>query len=236
MVWPNERHNELVIGLAEGKVKVGILKTNKSQSIYGTDSFVVSVSASPNGQSVVSGHLDNSIITFNLETKAKTKIMHSTIPYSLAWGSHILAAGNDGKVAFYEVTGDCFQRFDYSKDEKVKEFTCAAFNATGETCVVGNFNRFYVYNFNQKRPQWDEITCKQIENYYSVTSVGWKSDGSKIGIGSLCGSVDVFDVCLKKSRYKGKFEFTYVSLSQVIVKRIENAQRIVLKSNMGHEI
>jgi len=48
--------------------------------------------------------------------------------------------------------------------------------------------------------------------------------------------VDIFDVCLKKSSYKGKFEFTYVSLSQVIVKRIENGQRIVLKSNMGHEI
>ena len=27
------------------------------------------------------------------------------------------------------------------------------------------------------------------------------------------GSVDVFDVCLKKAKYKGKFEFTYVSLS-----------------------
>lgn len=153
------------------------------------------------------------MIAYNLETKAKTKLKHSSIPYALAWGSHILAAGNDGKIAFYEPTGDCFQRFDYSKDEKVKEFTCAAFNASGETAVIGNFNRFYVYNFNAKRPQWDEICCKQIDNYYSVTAVAWKQDGSRIGIGSLCGSVDCFDVCLKKSRYKGKFEFTYVSLS-----------------------
>jgi intraflagellar transport protein 172 len=147
-VWPHERHNELCLGLAEGKVKLGILKSNKSQSIYGQDSFVVSMSSSPNGQSIVSGHLDGSILTFNLDTKAKTKIQHSTIPYALAWGSHIMAAGNDGKVAFYELSGDCFQRFDYSKDEKVKEFSCAAFNITGETCIVGNFNRFYVYNFN----------------------------------------------------------------------------------------
>jgi len=236
MVWPYERHGDLVIGLAEGKIKMGNLKTNKSQSIYGSESFAVSLSASPNGQWVCSGHLDGSILTFNLETKAKSKIQHTTIPYALAWGSHILAGGNDGKVHFYEQTGDCFQRFDYSKDERVKEFTCASFNATGETAIVGNFNRFYVYNFNSKRPQWDEICCKQIENYYSVTSVSWKSDGSKIGIGSLCGSVDVFDVCLKKQKYKGKFEFTYVSLSQVIVKRIENGQRIVLKSQQGHEI
>ena len=56
----------------------------------------------------MSGHLDNSILTFNLDTKAKSKIMHTTIPYALAWGSHICAAGNDGKVAFYELGGDCF--------------------------------------------------------------------------------------------------------------------------------
>ena len=166
----------------------------------------------------------------NLDTKTKTKIMHSTIPNALAWGQHILAAGNDGVVAFYEASGDRFHHFDYSKDDRVKEFTCAAFNATGETAVVGNFDRFYAFNYNAKRPTWDEIACKKIQNYYSVTSVAWKHDGSKIAIGSLCGSVDNFDVSLKKSRYKGKFEFTYVSLSQVIVQRLESQQKIVLKS------
>jgi len=50
MVWPNERHNELIIGLAEGKVKAGILKSNKSQSLFGLESFVVALSASPDGQ------------------------------------------------------------------------------------------------------------------------------------------------------------------------------------------
>lgn len=101
---------------------------------------------------------------------------------------------------------------------------------------MGNFNRFYVYNYNSKRPQWDEICCKQIENYYSVTAVAFKPDSSKIGFGSLCGSVDVFDVCLKKAKYKGKFEFTYVSLSQVIVKRTDTGQKSILKSEAGHEI
>ena len=161
---------------------------------------------------------------------------HSAVPYALSWGSHVLAGGNDGKVCFYETTGDCFQRFDYSKDDKVKEFTVAAFNATGETCLVGNYDRFYCYNFNSKRPQWDEICCKKIENYYSVTAACWKHDGSKIAIGSLTGSVDVFEMALKKSRYRGKFEFTYVSLSQVIVKKIDNGSSIVLKSTQGQEI
>jgi len=30
MTWPRERHNDIVFGLAEGKVKAGLLKTNKS--------------------------------------------------------------------------------------------------------------------------------------------------------------------------------------------------------------
>jgi len=213
MTWPHERANDLIIGTAEGKVRVCMSKTNKSQSLFGQESFVVSISSSPDGNSVVAGFLDNSIVTFHLDTKNKGKIVHSTIPYALSWGSHIVAGGNDGKIAFYEPTGDCFQRFDYSKDEKVKEFTCASFNASGETCLVGNFDRFYVYNFNTKRPQWDEICCKKIENYYSVTAACWKPDGSKLCVGSICGSVDIFEICLKKARYKGKFEFTYVSLS-----------------------
>ena len=93
-----------------------------------------------------------------------------------------------------------------------------------------------MYNYNQKRPNWDEISCKVIENYYSVTALSWKNDGSKIAFGSLCGSVDIFDVCLKKAKYKGKFEFTYVSLSQVIVKRSDTGAKTMLKSEAGHEI
>jgi intraflagellar transport protein 172 len=81
---------------------------------------------------------------------------------------------------------------------RLGEFTCAAFNTTGETVIVGNFERFYVSNFNAKKNQWDEFCFKQIEYYKCVTSVAWKSDSSKIAIGSDCGSVDIFDVYLKE--------------------------------------
>ena len=50
------------------------------------------------------------------------------------------------------------------------------------------------------------------------------------------GQVDLFEGCLKKVNYKNKFEFTYVSPCQVIVKRLLNGSRIVLKSTYGHEI
>lgn len=43
-------------------------------------------------------------------------------------------------------------------------------------------------------------------------------------------------LALFRSGYRGTHEFTYVSLSQVIVKSIATGHRIVLKSNVGFEI
>ena len=38
-----------MFGVAEGKVKMGNLKTNKSVTLYTTDSFVVTIAASADG-------------------------------------------------------------------------------------------------------------------------------------------------------------------------------------------
>ena len=55
-------------------------------------------------------------------------------------------------------------------------------------------------------------------------------------MGSLCGGVELYDACIRRVRYKGAFEFTYVSKSTVIVKRLSSGHRIVLTSHFGHEI
>jgi len=52
----------------------------------------------------------------------------------------------------------------------------------------------------------------------------------------LCGGVELFDCCLRRSVYKNKFEMTYVGLSQVIVKNLSSGTRVVLKSHYGHEV
>jgi intraflagellar transport protein 172 len=75
-----------------------------------------------------------------------------------------------------------------------------------------------------------------VQNMYNVTALGWKLDGSRLAVGTLCGGVDMYDACIRRQKYKGKFEFTYVSQSQVIVKRIASGTRIVLKSHFGYEI
>ena len=54
--------------------------------------------------------------------------------------------------------------------------------------------------------------------------------------GTLCGGVELFDCCLRRSVYKNKFEMTYVGLSQVIVKNLSSGTRVILKSFYGYEI
>jgi len=237
MCWPLARQNEIFFGLAEGKVRIGYIKKQyKSESLYGTSSYVVSMACSPDGNSIISGHLDHSIIRMNLEKKEKVQIVqHSSIPYALDWGANIMAAGNDQILTFYDENGAVVQKFDYSSDDTVKEFTVANFNPSGESVAVGNFNKFFVYTYNQRRKQWDETTVKKIENYYSISSIAWKKDGSKLCTGSLCGSVDMFDMCMK-IQVKGKFQFTYVSPSQVIVTRQDTKERAMMKSSTGNEI
>jgi hypothetical protein len=56
---------------------------------------------------------------------------------------------------------------------------------------------------------------------YSVSSIAWKFDGSRLALGTVTGAVDLYDACIRRYRYKGKFEFTYVSLSQAIRARAQ---------------
>lgn len=57
---------------------------------------------------------------------------------------------------------------------QVKEFSSCAFNPTGECCVVGNFNRFFVFVRNARAGVWEEAGDKVVENYYTVSALAWK--------------------------------------------------------------
>ena len=250
LAWPRSHPNKVVFGMSDGKVKVGQLKNNKYQTLFNSESYVVSIAPSPDGHGVVTGHIDGSLYLFYFEDASgvpshRKLCQHSSPPYALGWGESIVAAGTDQRVVFYDLHGDSAKIFDYSMKAKddaeadVREFTCAAVNPSGETIVLGNYNKFFTYNFSARQSTWNQIGVKSIENLYSVTAATWKPDGSRLTIGNLCGAVDIFDACIKRMNYKGQFEFTYVSPSNVIVKRLsgENAgHRIVLKSHFGCEI
>jgi intraflagellar transport protein 172 len=109
LTWPRNKPHDLIFGLAEGKVKVGQLRSNKAQTLYSLDNYVVAVSASMDGDQVLSGHLDGSIYKYNIETQQAVKIVqHGSPPYALDWGEHICAAGNDSRVIFYKEDGSVF--------------------------------------------------------------------------------------------------------------------------------
>lgn len=93
----------MVFGLAEGKVRMGLLKSNKSNGLYSAESYTVSLSSSRDGSAIISGHLDGSIYLFNFELNSPKRIcVHHSIPYALGFGEQIIAAGNDSKVSFYD--------------------------------------------------------------------------------------------------------------------------------------
>jgi len=51
--------------------------------------------------SLIIGHMDQTVILFNLESQQSQKICtHTSIPYALSCGKHVSIAGNDNKVLF----------------------------------------------------------------------------------------------------------------------------------------
>ena len=70
--------------------------------------------------------------------------IHPSPPYALAWGTtSFLAAGCDKRVFVYSKEGRIVQQFDYSKDREIeeKEFTCAVCSPSGQSVVIGSFDR-----------------------------------------------------------------------------------------------
>lgn len=238
MIWPIQKMNEIYFGMADGKVKVGLLKSNQSSVLFSADSYVVSISLSSDAKFLFSGHTDGVIMRYNFENSNLQKmVVHTSIPYCLAWSnSSILAAGNDYKIIFYNDIGAKLQTFDYSYDEKLKEFTLCRVSPNGDTIAVGNYNKFFVFLYNSRKQIWEEACIKFIDGLYSVTGLCWKPDGSALVTGNISGSVDIFEACLKKTIFKEKFEITYVSHSQVVIKDLESAKRLVIKPSLSEEI
>ena len=148
--------NKVCFGLEDGKVKLGQLKNNKFATCYNAESYTVSMCTSPDGHGFLSGHLNGSVHhsrLMNIVVHHRiARSLHTCPPYALSWGESIVAAGNDSKVVFYDpMNGMEVRTFDYSNDDSVKEFTVAAFNPSGETVVIGNYDKFISYNFHACR-------------------------------------------------------------------------------------
>uniref|UniRef100_A0A3Q1AR83 Intraflagellar transport protein 172 homolog n=1 Tax=Amphiprion ocellaris TaxID=80972 RepID=A0A3Q1AR83_AMPOC len=206
-------------------------------------SFVQSLFCfSISGKGILSGHADSTVVRYFFDDEGSGEsqgklLIHPCPPYALAWGANsIMVGGCDKKVVAYGREGHVLQTFDYSRDRTEREFTVAVTSPSGQSIVFGSFDRLRVFNWAPRRGVWDEAKPKEIVNLYTITSLAWKKDGSRLCAGTLCGGVELFDCCLRRTIYKNKFEMTYVGLSQVIVRNLSTGTRVVLKSYYGYEI
>lgn len=61
----------MVFGLAEGKVKIGQLKSNKPATLYSTEVYCAALATSPDGNGVVSAHADGTLYRFLFDDNGK---------------------------------------------------------------------------------------------------------------------------------------------------------------------
>ncbi|XP_068243696.1 intraflagellar transport protein 172 homolog [Palaemon carinicauda] len=145
LIWPLE--GPIVYGLLEGKVRAANVKNNKSQTLYQTDSYVVSLTPNLRGTAFLAGHADGSIVRFYVADDSYAEpqgkiISHPVPPYALSWtNSNIVIAGCDKRVVMYTKTGKIHQQFDYSREQSEREFTTATCSPSGQALVVGSYDR-----------------------------------------------------------------------------------------------
>ena len=109
LIWPPE-NQFIVFGLADGKVRIANLKTNKSQTLYGTGVYTVSLCCNTSGKGILSGHADGAIVRYMFEDDGSgltqgQVVKHSCPPYALCWGMSIMAAGCDKRIIAYGKEG-----------------------------------------------------------------------------------------------------------------------------------
>jgi intraflagellar transport protein 172 len=113
LTWPLSQQNSVVFGLADGKIRIGNLKSNKSATLFQSDSPVLSLTANPQGTAIASGHLDGSICRFFFEDAdtdaAQGKLCTCpSVPSQLIWAQDIVAATPDGFTYFFDKDGTLY--------------------------------------------------------------------------------------------------------------------------------
>ncbi|KAL3102659.1 hypothetical protein niasHT_029470 [Heterodera trifolii] len=253
--WPTE--SKLIIGLLDGKVRCASASSNKCSTLYRAETAVTVLAQHPNRKSFLSGHSDGTIFLYSFETRSHARVcVHPCAPQALLLSAvGILAAGTDRRIVSYSEHGRQLQQFDYSRVDGEKEFSAAALDALGHNAVFGSFNRIRLMCWNQRRGAWDEANSLIIHNLYTVCSLAWKSDGSTLICANILGAVIAIDCAMRKTILRNRFEVTFVSPSQAIIKDLklektpkggdENGEEVqmdgvqqscVLRSAKGHEL
>ncbi|CAK9818338.1 Intraflagellar transport protein 172 homolog [Anthophora plagiata] len=240
LIWLTE--GPMIVGLVDGKVRAALVKTQKAQTLYTANSTTIALASNIRGTSFLSSHADGSIIKYNLTDDGSHEpsgriCTHSVPAYALAWPhSHILAAGCDRRVTFYDSRGKLVKNFDYSRENE-KEIAVACCSPSGQSVAIGSWDKIRILDWSPRRSIWEETNTRFLPNFYTVTAISWRRDGSRLLIGSLCGAVEQFETVLKRTVIKGSHEVAYVGPSQVVIRPLQEGNRpVIIRSQTGYEI
>ncbi|XP_076179801.1 intraflagellar transport protein Oseg2 [Ptiloglossa arizonensis] len=240
LIWLTE--GPIIVGLVDGKVRAALPKSQKAQTLYTADSTTIALTSNIRGTGFLSSHADGSIIKYYITDDGSHEpsgriCTHSVPAYALAWPqSHILAAGCDRRVTFYDSRGKVVKNFDYSREDE-KEFAIACCSPSGQSVAIGSWNKIRILDWSPRRSIWEEANVRSLPNFYTVTAISWRRDGSRLLVGSLCGAVEQFETVLKRTVIRGSHEVAYVGPSQVVIRPLHEGNRpVIIRSQMGYEI
>ncbi|XP_014206099.1 intraflagellar transport protein 172 homolog [Copidosoma floridanum] len=244
LAWPTE--GPIIVGLADGKVRAAVVKANKAQTLYAADSMTLALATNARGTGFLSSHADGSIIRYYVAedgaAEASGRILKHQVPvYALGWAQcHVMAAGSDRRLVFYDARGKVAKALDYSKeDPSERDIGVACCSPSGQSVAVGSWNKIRVFDWSPRRNLWEETNSRELPNFYTVTAMAWRRDGSRLVVGSLCGAVEHFETMLRRTVVRGSHEVSYVGPSQVVIRSLEGkggGRPVIVKSHAGSEI
>ena len=81
LCWPLQ--GPIIVGLADGKVRAAHTKSNKANTLYNTDSYVVALASNSDGTGFLSGHADGSIVRWYVadDTNSRPQVRCQPIMY-----------------------------------------------------------------------------------------------------------------------------------------------------------
>ncbi|XP_058794797.1 intraflagellar transport protein 172 homolog [Phymastichus coffea] len=235
----------IIVGLADGRVQAAVAKANKSRNLYATQSMTLAIAVNPRGTGFLSSHADGSVVRYLVSedggaVEASGKLLVHPVPaYALAWcQSHILCGGHDKRLVFYDSRGKPAKAFDYSRETADKDMSVACCSPSGLSVAVGSWDRVRIYDWSPRKKLWEETISRSLPNFYTVTALAWRRDGSKLVVGGLCGAVEQFETILRKSIVRGSYEVTYVGPNQVVIRSLANkhSRPVIVNSQSGGEI
>ena len=247
ILWPKINPNQFIYALMEGKIKVGSLRSNKAQVLYSIESCAISLAMNKNGNELLSGHSDGSIYKFTFPTRTSKPTCSKLVscpqpPRILLWGRSICAGRSESVLRFYDENGKEEQILEesLSTDAPVQShnLTVACASPNGESIIVGAFDEFSLCTWDSVEQCWSTKITRSVKNMLNVSALAWKPNGSSVVVGTSAGLLDLYNANYRKFVYKGVYEITFVSPTEVLVhdKDTPNSSPLVLHSSYGNII